>query len=103
VTVQWDPESRHHAADVPFILVGTKEDLRHNEDWIARLRAEGKSPKTVDDGEKLATELGAVKYVECSALMQVRLVMCRPAAAGARAVTWPLFHPAADWSEERVR
>lgn len=70
---QWFPEIRHHAADVPFILVGTKDDLRMNEDWIARLRAEGKSPKTVEDGEKLAAEIGAVKYCECSALTQVGL------------------------------
>lgn len=71
--MQWFPEIRHHAPDVPFILVGTKEDLRHNEEWVSRLRSEGKSPKTVDDGDRLAAELGAVKYVECSALTQIGL------------------------------
>jgi len=68
--LQWYPEIRHHAADVPFILVGTKEDLRFNDEWKARLRAEGKAPLTPEDGERLAAEIGAVKYVECSALTQ---------------------------------
>ncbi len=73
VKTKWVPEIRHHAAGVPFLLVGTKEDLRHNEDWRARLRAEGKAPLTFEDGERLAAELGAIKYVECSALTQVGL------------------------------
>jgi len=70
VKTKWYPEIRHHAADVPFILVGTKEDLRFNDEWKARLRAEGKAPLTPEDGERLAAEIGAVKYVECSALTQ---------------------------------
>jgi len=71
--LQWHPEIRHHAANVPFILVGTKEDLRFNDEWKARLKAEGKLPLTPEDGEKLSTEIGAVKYVECSALTQAGL------------------------------
>lgn len=58
---------------MPFILVGTKCDLRDNEEWKARLRASGKAPFSVEDGERLAAEVGAVKYVECSALTQVGL------------------------------
>lgn len=55
---------------MPFILVGTKEDLRFNEDVAARLRAEGKAPLTYQDGLRLADELRAAKYLECSALTQ---------------------------------
>lgn len=73
VRTKWWPEIRHHSPGVPFILVGTKADLRHNEEWVERLRAEGKAPKTPDDGERLAAEIGAVKYVECSALTQTGL------------------------------
>ena len=63
----------HHAADVPFILVGTKADLRGDEDWAARLRAEGRAPIAAAEGERLAEQLGAVKYLECSALTQAGL------------------------------
>jgi len=45
-------------------------DLRSNAEVIGRLRAEGKAPVTAADGEKLAAELGAARYVECSALTQ---------------------------------
>ena len=70
---QWHPEIRHHAAEVPFILVGTKADLRGDEDWAARLRQEGKAPLSAAEGERLAEQIGAVKYVECSALTQAGL------------------------------
>jgi Ras-related C3 botulinum toxin substrate 1 len=57
--------------NVPFIIVGTKMDLRTNEDVVSRLRAEGnKTPVSQADGLRLATELGAVGYLECSALTQ---------------------------------
>jgi hypothetical protein len=52
--IQWYPEICHYAAGVPFILVGTKEDLRFNEEYVAKLRAEGKSPLTPKDGQRLA-------------------------------------------------
>jgi len=57
----------------PFVLVGTKADLRAAPDVLARLRAEGKAPLTAADGARLAEELGAVKYLECSALTQAGL------------------------------
>jgi hypothetical protein len=61
--------------NVPFIVVGTKMDLRGNEDVVSRLRAEGKAPLTASDGARLATELGALGYLECSALTQQGLKM----------------------------
>jgi Ras-related C3 botulinum toxin substrate 1 len=70
VKTKWYPEINHHAPKVPFILVGTKEDLRNNEEWVSRLRAEGKSPLSQADGQRLAQEIGAIKYIECSALTQ---------------------------------
>jgi len=56
--------------NVPFLLIGTKMDLRNNEEVLQRLRQEGKSPITTADGNRLAAELGAVGYLECSALTQ---------------------------------
>jgi GTPase SAR1 family protein len=61
---------RHNAPGVPCILVGTKEDLRYSEEWVGRLRAEGRAPLTPQDGVRLAQEIGALKYIECSALTQ---------------------------------
>jgi small GTP-binding protein len=70
VKTKWFPEIRHAAPGVPCILVGTKEDLRHNDEVAGRLRAEHKAPLTQADGVRLATEIGALKYIECSALTQ---------------------------------
>lgn len=70
VKAKWFPEIRTHAPGVPCILVGTKEDLRGSSDWVARLRAEGRAPLTQQEGARLAQEIGAVKYIECSALTQ---------------------------------
>lgn len=70
IKAKWFPEIRHHSPGCPFILVGTKSDLRGNQEVLARLRAEGKAPVTTADGERLAEELGAARYLECSALTQ---------------------------------
>lgn len=52
-----------YCPNTPFLIVGTKIDLR---DGCSKI-----SPVGQDQGEKLAKELRAVKYVECSALTQV--------------------------------
>jgi GTPase SAR1 family protein len=54
----------------PIILVGTKMDLRTNTEVIARLALENQKPIAPADGQRLAEELGAAKYLECSALTQ---------------------------------
>jgi small GTP-binding protein len=35
---KWHPEINHHAPNVPFILVGTKLDLRDDPDTVTRLQ-----------------------------------------------------------------
>jgi GTPase SAR1 family protein len=62
--------SQHHAPGVPFILVGTKLDLRSDPETIKKLGEKKQQPVTQDRGEALAQEIGAYKYVECSALTQ---------------------------------
>jgi GTPase SAR1 family protein len=73
VRTKWFPELRFHMPNTPFVVVGTKLDMRANEEVVARLRAEGKAPLTTLDGQRLAAELGAICYLECSALSQVGL------------------------------
>ena len=62
---KWIPEIQHHAPGVPFILVGTKLDLRND----AKAGSEGKFISRAQ-GEGLREELKAFKYLECSARTQ---------------------------------
>jgi cell division control protein 42 len=50
--------------------VGTQIDLRDDAQVIEKLARQKQRPVTNEQGERLARELGAVKYVECSALTQ---------------------------------
>ena len=65
---KWLPEVRHHCPRVPLFVVGTKTDLRNDERVIADLKATGQSPVTYKMGVELAKRIGALKYVECSAV-----------------------------------
>ena len=63
VTEKWVPEittpwlgKQHDWVGKPFILVGTKTDLRDEHGQV-----------TLDEGKAKAMELGAFDYVECSA------------------------------------
>merc|ERR1711998_401213 len=67
---KWFPEIKHHAPKVPFILVGTKLDLRNDDTTIKRLQQKRQSPVENATGQQKAQELGAYKYLECSALTQ---------------------------------
>jgi cell division control protein 42 len=60
----------HHCPGVPCLIVGTQVDLRNDPSTIERLGRQKQRPVETDAGERLARELGAVKYVECSALTQ---------------------------------
>lgn len=72
VKEKWVPEITHHCQKTPFLLVGTQIDLRDDVGVIEKLAKNKQKPITFEQGEKLARELRAVKYVECSALTQVR-------------------------------
>ena len=58
IKTKWVNEIRSHMPDTPFLIVGTKIDLR-NENSLQE-----------DDGHELALQVGAKQYVECSALTQ---------------------------------
>jgi len=70
VRTKWVPEVRHHCPGVPYLIVGTQVDLRNEDQVIKKLQRQNQSPVASEEGEKLARDLGAIKYVECSALTQ---------------------------------
>lgn len=88
VRAKWYPEVRHHCPNTPIILVGTKLDLRDDKDTIEKLKEKKLTPITYPQGLAMAKEIGAVKYLECSALTQrglktvfdeaIRAVLCPP-------------------------
>ena len=61
---KWYPEIHHHGPSTPFILVGTKLDLRNDVEYHAK---HAQNFVTYDQGKALAAKLGAAAYVECSA------------------------------------
>jgi len=54
---------RHHCPKTPIILVGTKTDLRKEQGEIV----------TLEEGQRLAKTIKALRYMECSALTRVGL------------------------------
>jgi cell division control protein 42 len=70
VREKWVPEISHHCAKTPFLLVGTQTDLREDPNTMEKLQKSRQKPTSLEQGDKLARELKAVKYVECSALTQ---------------------------------
>ncbi|KAI9309114.1 P-loop containing nucleoside triphosphate hydrolase protein [Cunninghamella echinulata] len=89
VKTKWFPEISHHAPNTPMILVGTKLDLREDPETIAKLRQKNMAPISFQQSTQMCKDIGAVKYLECSALTQnglktvfdeaIRAVLC-PAA-----------------------
>ncbi|KAG6833297.1 GTP-binding protein Rho1 [Tephrocybe sp. NHM501043] len=63
---KWYPEVAHFCEGTPLILVGTKTDLRSDDQTKRMLGAQGQSPITPEQGGNVAREIGA-KYIECSA------------------------------------
>jgi len=70
VKTKWVPEIQHHAPNVPILLVGTKSDLRKDENTIKQLNSRQQSVVTVENAQQMAKEIGAVNFLECSALTQ---------------------------------
>lgn len=73
VREKWFPEVHHHCPGVPCLIVGTQVDLRDDPQVKDKLMKQKMSPVTKEMGERMAKELGAVRYVECSALTQFKL------------------------------
>lgn len=53
---------------IPIILVGLKKDLREDPVAIEEMRKKSQRFVTAHDGEAIAREIGAKRYLECSSL-----------------------------------
>jgi small GTP-binding protein len=70
---KWVHEVRHHADNVPILLVGLQEDLRKDTHVVERLQTRDMKPVTYAQGLAIAKSIGATAYVECSALTSAGL------------------------------
>ena len=70
VTEKWVPEIRKHCPKAPIVLVGTQSDLRNDVKVLIELAHYKEAPIPECDAKRLAEQIGAVSYVECSALTQ---------------------------------
>ncbi|XP_034952220.1 ras-like GTP-binding protein RhoL [Chelonus insularis] len=61
---KWYPEIKHHCPNVPIVLVGTKGDLRNDEN---------KDIVSLKECRRMKEKIKAFKYVECSAKFQDKL------------------------------
>jgi GTPase SAR1 family protein len=55
------------------LIVGTKVDLREHPDNLEKLSSKGLAPVQRTEAKEMATEMGAVRYIECSALTRHNL------------------------------
>jgi cell division control protein 42 len=66
----------HWVPEVPFLVAGTQIDLRSDAtETSTPNRKQKQRLVSTKDGARLAREMEAAKYVECSALTQEGLVM----------------------------
>lgn len=52
---------------MPIILVGNKKDIRADETAVNEMRKLNQYPVKYEDGQKMAEQIGAYAYLECSA------------------------------------
>uniref|UniRef100_A0A8C5BZV1 Ras homolog family member U n=1 Tax=Gadus morhua TaxID=8049 RepID=A0A8C5BZV1_GADMO len=69
----WVPEVRRQRPHTPLVLIGTQLDLREDVQVLIQLARAQETPVSPQDGQRLAQEIGAVGFAECSALTQKNL------------------------------
>lgn len=68
---KWVSEIKNYSPDAIRVLVGTKKDLRDDEDQVMQIRARGlDNIVETEEGERVCKELKLNSYYECSALTQ---------------------------------
>merc|ERR1719323_723226 len=69
IDAKWLKEVKHHS-EAPLMLVGTKSDLREDEEELEKLKKNNRSPVAASTAQRYAKEKGFKKYMECSAKNQ---------------------------------
>ncbi|KAG0253883.1 GTP-binding protein Rho1 [Actinomortierella ambigua] len=67
VTEKWFSEVQHFCGGLPVLLVGCKKDLRNDPRTIEELRRNNQLPVSSEDGKRIAGNIAARDYLECSA------------------------------------
>lgn len=67
VRARWIPEVSHYCPSASILVVGTKTDIRGDQTIISRLAEKRLAPLTPEQGMHLAKDVGAIRYLECSA------------------------------------
>ncbi|KAK8643022.1 hypothetical protein V6N13_012339 [Hibiscus sabdariffa] len=68
IAKKWIPELNHYAPGVPIVLVGTKLDLRDDEQYLVDHPAA--VPISTVQGEELRKQIESPAYIECSSKTQ---------------------------------
>lgn len=68
VKTRWLREVTQHCPNALLLLVGLKSDLRNDPEVLEKLRRQNVTSVTVDEANRLANEIGATNYLECSAI-----------------------------------
>ncbi|EFC41679.1 rho family small GTPase [Naegleria gruberi] len=64
---KWAEELKHYNPDTPIVLVGTKLDLKKDEEYIKKLKDKRIEPVTSEQGNEMKDRIKASGYIECSA------------------------------------
>lgn len=67
---KWHPEVKHLCPNVPILLLGTKSDLRDDQEVLEKLREQNQTTVTQQQGTTMARQIKAVKYLECASINQ---------------------------------
>lgn len=70
ILMKLKPEVDHHCPNTPIILLGLKSDLRDDPAVLEELASKGRTCISYEQGHQMAQDIGALKYLECSALTE---------------------------------
>lgn len=73
VKAKWIPEVKKHSKKATIILVGLQCDLRNDVKVLINLANRKEQPVPESTAESYARSIGAISYIECSALTQKNL------------------------------
>uniref|UniRef100_A0A4W6CNB0 Ras homolog family member G n=1 Tax=Lates calcarifer TaxID=8187 RepID=A0A4W6CNB0_LATCA len=65
---KWLREIKHHCPNVPILLLGTKSDLRDDQQILEKLKEQNQTTVTQEQGTTMAKQIKAVKYLECASI-----------------------------------